>query len=293
MQTLNYYKNKSLVTLVVCLSISLLLMVFNVSIKKFNVRSIFFFITYPIEHGVTAVSHFFGNAFTGLAKINELEKELAVSRERLAMYQEKLLLYSHVVEENEQLKQTLGIKDNLSYDAIYAKIIFRDPNLQGDYFVIDKGKLDGIHNDMPVVSFDANENLFLVGKTVEVNLTASKVKLLTARNFYLGVSLKDSGYVGILSGNGAWNQNCVLDYIPREANPYVGQQVVTSGESDIFPYGLVVGSVVGIGRNVMEEFFQKLYIRPAYKYSILKDVFILKWQPAAEANVLIESGYEQ
>ncbi len=293
MQTLSYYKNKSIVALVVCLSISLILMIFNVSFKSFNIRSVFFFVTYPIEHGVSAISGFFGNVFNGLARIRELEEELTLSRERLAKYQEKLLLYSRITEENERLKKLLGIRENISYETIYARIIFRDPTLQGDYFIIDKGSLDGIRNDMPVVSFDESENLFLVGKTVEVNLTASKLKLLTARNFYLGVSLKDSGYVGILSGNGAWNQNCVLDYIPREANPYIGQQLVTSGESDIFPYGLLVGTVVGIGRNVMEEFFQKLYIRPAYRYSTIKDVFILKWEPAAEANVLIESSYEQ
>lgn len=293
MQTLNYYKNKSLVTLVVCLSISLVLMIFNVSFKNFNIRSVFFFITYPIEHGVSAVSRFFGNAFSGFARIKELEEELAMSRERLAKYQEKLLLYSRVVEENERLKTLLDIKENLEYEATYARIIFRDPTLQGDYFIIDKGSIDGIGNDMPVVSFDENEDLILVGKTVEVNLTASKVKLVTARNFYLGVSLKDSGYVGILSGNGSWNQNCILDYIPREANPYIGQQLVTSGESDIFPYGLIVGTVIGVGHNVMEEFFQKLYIRPSYKYSIIKDVFILKWEPSAEANMLIESSYEQ
>lgn len=291
MRNISSFKKRSIITLFILLSISFGLMFFNLSETIF-IRKVIAFITYPIELGTKSIGEFFGNLFNSLARINQLEKELSLTKERLKNYQEKLLLYSKLVDENAHLKKVLSIKESLSYDTIYARIMFRDPTLMGNFYIINKGIKDNITENMPVVSYDSNGNLFLVGKTVEVNLTASKVKLITAKNFYVGVALESSGYVGILNGQGAWNQNCVVDYIPSEIIPQAGERVVTSGESDIFPYGITVGKVVGVRKSVLQEFFQKLYIRPEYNYPTLRDVFILKWKPSTEIKSLIESSYE-
>lgn len=286
------HKNRSVITLAILLSVSLLLMVFNVKLEGLKIRNVFFTITYPIEYAVTGVSNFFKNTFAGITRIQELEEELVTTRQRLVDYQEKLLLYEHIIDENEELKELLNIQEEIDYTATYAQIIFRDPTLEGDYFVIDKGSSDGLEVDMPVVSFDTNEVMFLVGRLTEVTPFASKVKLLTSKTFYLGVTLEDSGYVGILNGNGSWNQNCVVDYIPLEATAYAGQGVVTSGESDIFPDDILVGTIVGVAQSLLDEFFYTLYIKPEYNYSTIEHVFILEWEPVAEANILIEESYE-
>lgn len=293
MQNIYLYKNKSTLTVIILLSISFATIFLNLQFENFKISRIFFFITYPFQAAIKGVSNFFGNTFTGFTRIKQLEKELSETRQRLLNYQEKTLLYSEIIKENTRLKQTLDIKKNINYETTYAQIIFRDPSLQGDYFVINKGKLDNIRDNMPVVSFDTNGQIFLVGKTTEVSMLASKVRILTAGNFLLGVALKDSGYVGILNGNGSWNQNCILQFIPVEANAYIGQEVVTSGESDIFPYGILVGKVVAREKNVVEEFFQKLYIRPEFDYSRIKELFILQWSPGTEVNDLVEDSYEQ
>lgn len=293
MQNLYFYKNKPIIVLTILLTLSISLMFLNVGVKNFNVRSIFFFISYPVEYAVSAVGNFFKNTFSGFSRIRELEKELRQTKIRLIKYQEKNILYSKVMKDNSNYMQLLEIKDELDYETIYARIVFRDPTILGDYYIINKGSLDKIKNNMAVVSFDTNGNIFLVGKTVEVNISASKVKLLTAKNFYLGVSMKDTGYIGILSGEGTWNQNCLVNYVPIEANAYIGEEVITSGESDVFPWGIQVGKIVGIGKSIMEEFFQTLYVQPEYEYLRLKDVFIIRWKPNTEINTLIESSYEQ
>jgi rod shape-determining protein MreC len=293
MRNLSFYKNKPLITLLILLVLSVALMFLNTRIKSFNIRSVFFFITYPIEYGISAVGDFFHNTVTGISKRRELEAELDIAMERLRRYQERLLLYSQVINENERLKRILDIKESIDYETLYARIVFRDPTFLGDFFIIDKGRRDDITENMAVVSHNEDGELYLVGKTTEVGFSASKVKLITARNFYLGVSLKNTGYVGLLSGLGSWHQNCEVDYIPIEANTYIGESVITSGESETFPYGIKVGRVVGIGKSVMEEFFQKLYIKPEYSYSKTKDVFIIRWEPSAEIGSLLEGAYEQ
>ncbi|OHD54133.1 MAG: rod shape-determining protein MreC [Spirochaetes bacterium GWF1_51_8] len=292
MDNIFIFRNRSFLVFLVLLAVSTLLMVLNINIS-INIRQVFSVIVIPIERGISGIGGFFDNLFNGITRINELEKELQIAQERLINYQEKMLLYSQLVEENTHLKIVLSIKENLQYETVYARIIFRDPTLMGDYYIINKGAMDDIRDNMPVVSFDTNGNIYLVGKISEVSLNASKVKIITAKSFYLGISLQASGYVGILSGQGSWNQNCNADYIPSEADPEIGDRVVTSGESDIFPYGLMVGHVAGVSKSVMEEFFQRVYIAPGFKYSALKEVFILDWRPGAEASKIIENTYEQ
>ncbi len=292
MTSLYFYKNKSLVTLILLLLTSLALMFMNVKLSLFNIRSPFFFLTYPVEFVAKGVSDLVENTVNGIGRIHKLEEQLNSANKRLLHYQEKLLLYSQVVSENETLKRQLGLKGILKYESTYARVVYRDPNLTADYLIINKGTLDGLRRNMPVVSSTTNGELFLLGKVIEVNLTASKVKLLTAADFYVGVSVRNKGYVGILRGNGSWNQNLVVDYIPQEADIRVGDSVITSGESDIFPFGLPVGRVTAIGKSSIEEFFQKLYLKPLYSYSIVKNVFIVDWHPSAEIKDLIESSYE-
>jgi rod shape-determining protein MreC len=268
-------------------------MFLNVKLTVFNIRSVFLFLTYPIEWSVSAAGNFFAHSVTSFNTIQKLENELAFNKERLQRYQEEVLLLSQIKKENDDLRNTLDIKSRLNYTTCYAKVVFREPNLTGDYLIVNKGSLDGIKNNMPVVSYDLSGQIFLVGKVIEITLGGSKVKLITAADSSIGVMLKNSGYVGVMKGIGSWQQNCVVEFIPFEANSYVGEEVVTSGESDVFPPGILIGKVIGIGRNTMEEFYKKLFVKPEYKYGKLKDVFIIDWKPGLQLNDLMEKASEQ
>jgi rod shape-determining protein MreC len=286
MQNLSITRNRSIIVLILFLGLSIGFMFLNVKITTFSVRNIFFFITYPIQYSFTAVGKFFVNTATSIARIQQLEEELKTTKERLLRYQENLLLTSQIEKENDDLRRVLSIRSNVTHTSMYARVVFRDPNLTGDYYVIDKGILDGVRNDMPVMAYGDEGEVYLIGRTIEANLTACKVKLVTAADSYIGVTLKTSGYIGILRGFGSWNQNSVVDYIPIEANAFVGEDIVTSGESDVFPAGLQIGKIVGIGKSNPEDFFKKIYAKPDIKYTKIRDVFIIDWKPAAETSTL-------
>lgn len=289
MQNLSLTRNRSILVLIILLAISIGLMFMNIKLTAFSVRNVFFFLTYPIQYSVTSVGKFFVNTITSISRIQQLEEELKTTKERLIKYQENLLLYSQIEKENIDLKKVLGIQSNVTHTSIYARIVFRDPNLTGDYYIINKGLLDGVRNDMPVVSYNEEGEVYLVGRTLEANLTATKVRLVTAADSYIGVVLKTSGYIGILRGFGSWNQNSVVDYIPIEANAFIGEEIITSGESDVFPSGLLIGRIVGIGSSNPEDFFKKIYVKPMLKYTRIRDVFIIDWKPSREENILNKS----
>lgn len=284
MQNLSVTRNRSVLILIILLVASVGLMFMNVKLTAFSVRNLFFFITYPIQYSVSSVGKFFVNSITGIARIQQLEDELKTTKERLIKYQENLLLYSQIEKENTDLRKVLGIQSNINHSSIYARVVFRDPNLTGDYYIINKGLMDGVHDDMPVVAYNDEGEVYLIGRTLEANLSATKVRLVTAADSYIGVVLKTSGYIGILRGFGSWNQNAVVDYIPIEANAFSGEDIVTSGESDVFPAGMLIGKIVGIGNSNPEDFFKKIYVKPLLKYTRIRDVFIIDWKPSKQEN---------
>ena len=59
------------------------------------------------------------------------------------------------------------MKKNIIHSTKYARVVFRDPTLAGDFFIIDKGSMDDIREDMPVVSYDTDGQIFLVGKRLK------------------------------------------------------------------------------------------------------------------------------
>lgn len=285
---------KTLFLALVLLLISLFMMSSKIDTNKFYFRTFLFTTLFNIEHGTMSIFESIKNVFVNVKKIGSLEEQLEQTEQRLLRYRELTFLYTQLQRENEQLKAMLKIRSQLIYPAHYSKVIFKDPTLLADYLIIDKGKNDGIKINMPVItSSEENNKLILIGKIIEVSDKASKVRLISAKNLFLGVRLVETGYAGILRGQGAWNQNLALDYIPIEANTKLGEEVVSSGESEIYPPGLFIGTISGIGQNIMEEFFQILYIKPSFDYNKLSEVFVLEYNNDYQISNLTEDEYER
>ena len=65
-----------------------------------------------------------------------------------------------------------------------------------------------------------------------------------------------------------------LREVPKGLLVTIGDTVVTSGYSDIFPSGLMVGTVSSVIEKP-ENFFKEIKVKPAASMSKLKEVFIL------------------
>lgn len=276
------------------LFLSMILMSSKINTDRFHFRTFLFSMVYTIENSIVTVYNSMKNVFANVKQIRTLESRLESAEQRLLRYRELTFLYEQLQKENENFRKMLNIQSRLNYKAYYSQVLFRDPSLLSDYIIINKGRKDGIKRNMPVVrSSEQDERLILVGKVIEVSHNASKVHLVTAKNFYIGVRLSETGYTGILSGQGAWNQDLLLNYIPIEATPQLGEEVITSGESEIYPAGLYIGKVRGIGQNVMEEYFQILYIKPELDYTKLSEVFVLNFNNNFQIEELTDIPYER
>ncbi len=169
------------------------------------------------------------------------------AREYISLREENRKL----VEENNKLynllKSSYRITSFESYnvnDSVYkrkyiytdAKVINNSTNKQYNYITLNKGKNHGIEQDMAVLSNDG-----IVGIVKDVTENYSLVISLLNRNLKVNAKIKRTGHFGPLLWTGKGHSKVILTDIPHHVEILVGDTVVTSGYSAIFPEGYMIG----------------------------------------------------
>ncbi|MCA1747601.1 MAG: rod shape-determining protein MreC, partial [Bacteroidales bacterium] len=96
----------------------------------------------------------------------------------------------------------------------------------------------GIEGDMAVISEEG-----IVGIVLASSSNFSTVIPVINRDFRLSVKTKKDNLAGILRWEGGNHRQANLNEIPFHAEPEVGDTIVTSGYSAVFPEGLFVGTI--------------------------------------------------
>ncbi|MGL6064676.1 MAG: rod shape-determining protein MreC [Fusobacteriaceae bacterium] len=141
------------------------------------------------------------------------------------------------MEENERLKKLLEMKKNNSEFKV-ASVTFRHISDLYKKFYIDLGEKDGIKNGM-VALVGGN----LIGKIEEVYPKYSIVKMITC-NEVLVSGLSSRGVLGIVTSNS--EDETKLKFMPSviQNNVEIGDEIFTSGISDIYDKGLSLGKII-------------------------------------------------
>lgn len=124
------------------------------------------------------------------------------------------------------------------YTVMKAGVIKNSLNMADNYITLDRGRDAGIRPDMGVV--DANGVVGIVYKT-----SAHYSLVIPLLNSKSSVSCKivGSDYFGYLKWEGGDSRFAYLKDLPRHAEFNLGDTVVTSGYSTVFPAGVMVGTV--------------------------------------------------
>ncbi len=124
------------------------------------------------------------------------------------------------------------------YRIFKANVIKNSLMMADNYITLDAGEEAGIRPDMGVV--DANGVVGIVYKT-----SAHYSLVLPLLNSKSSISCKivGSDYFGYLKWEGGDSRFAYLKDLPRHAEFNLGDTVVTSGYSAVFPAGVMVGTV--------------------------------------------------
>lgn len=124
------------------------------------------------------------------------------------------------------------------YQYLIAKVIDNTTNRSANYLTIDKGRKHGIHKDMAVTGPGG-----VVGIVTEVSDNFSSVMSVLHAKSKISAKLKAGNYVGTIVWTGGNATVAKLKDIPVHVKMKIGDTVMTSGYSMIFPEGIPVGTV--------------------------------------------------
>ena len=168
---------------------------------------------------------------------------------------------------NRRLQQLLDFRSELPGGAITASIIANSATSWFQSCVLNKGSADGVRKGMAVVT-----PLGIIGKVVSVTGRTAKVLLLTDPNSGIDVLVQRTRSRGIVSGS--LESGTVLKYMKRSEDVQEGDRLVTSGMDNVFPKGLLVGTVIKV-RKQNRGLFQSVEVWPAVQAGRVEEVLVV------------------
>lgn len=154
-------------------------------------------------------------------------------REELA---EEMIRNNSIQNELEKIKDAQIDYSVADYDHVLAGIVGYHGMFEERTLVIDKGSLDGIKPGYPVITTSG-----VIGKIVTVSLNFSIVLPYTNSSFQLGVMSARNHLQGLLISD--IHGNSFMTHIKLGSDVAIGDTIVTSNISSIFPANFPVGKV--------------------------------------------------
>lgn len=168
------------------------------------------------------------------------------------------------VAENARLNALLGFHPRQIERLLPAEIIGGGAALDSQVLYLNRGTADGVARNMPVLCPQG-----VVGKITQTFPHESEVLLITDPGSGVGAMLARSHGHGVLWGRGPGETS--LRFVSAHEAVSRGEAVVTSGEDQIFPAGLPLGTVTAARRG---QPFWRIQVRPAAPITELNDVLI-------------------
>ena len=209
-----------------------------------------------------------------LDKNKELERQVLQLKEELNTYTADSLL-----KQVSKLTQTL--ETDIAYEFAIAKVVNNSTTHLSNYITINKGEKDGIKPDMGVLSESG-----VAGIVSTVSSHFAVIIPILNPKFQLSCKIKGSEFLGTLKWNGRNARYANLIQLPRHTIFEVGDSVVTSGYSAVFPEGLLIGTVESFDNDEQQNNFYTLKVKLATQFETLHNVCVVTNKDQTEQRTL-------
>lgn len=251
------------------LILSFILMALNDNVQVKQMRTIATVGLGVLQHQLSFIPRYFR-----LAEENELLRRMnlqladEVSRLREAKLQ------------NLRLRQSMGLKEVSSYPVLAANVVSKNLIMLRNTLTIDVGTSDGVAETMPVVSHEG-----LVGVVVAVSENYALINILLNTEFRVSGKNQRSRVDGIVSSNG---KEVFFKNVATSQDVQVGDPIVTSNYSNMFPEGIRIGVVQSVETSP-GSMFKRIKLAGGVDFVRLEEVFVVARTADPERQTL-ESG---
>ncbi|NLN47603.1 MAG: rod shape-determining protein MreC [Clostridiales bacterium] len=221
----------------------------------------------PVQKVFYKTGEFFKGTFSTLFELKELKNRNEILEEEISKLKEENRKLYQMALENKRLRSILDFTEaNTDFKYIGAEITGKDPGNWFDIFTIDKGLINGVEANDPVITGEG-----LVGRIIEVGSNYSKVLSIIDERSSISIVVNRTRDTGIVSGTVSSELIAVM---PLESDIIKGDDIITSNFSTL-PSGLYIGKVESVEKS--ERKLQKVVtVRTSVDFKKLEEVFVLK-----------------
>ncbi len=183
-----------------------------------------------------------------------------------------------LVEENARLRsmlyeltdsQTVDSARNMSRDGVIAaRVIDNSVRKDDNYMTVNKGSNDGVGKGMGVYNSTG-----VIGVIMASGKSYSVVMPILNGNTSISSKIKGTDNFGFLEWSGGDPYTAQLKDVPYHSNVEVGDTVVTTGFSSVFPENITIGTVADVQR-LSNGYTLKILVSLAVDMSDLGWVYI-------------------
>ena len=252
------FKSKSLFQVAVFCAILL----FFAAVIPASRSTVINFLTFPLKTLIFVKRQITGIVFYNrfMAQNEILKKENDLLRHRLNETAEILL-------ENKRLASLLAFQQKSSYNLIAARVIGHSSDSWSSLIIIDKGTRNGVKKGYAVINY-----LGLLGRVIETSSSTSKIMLMNDPNIGVSALVQRSRQEGLITGT--LGGSLIMKYLPNDADITISDEIITSGLTETYPKGLLIGSVVAINSDFSGLSLYAI-VKPAVNLSSLEEVLVV------------------
>lgn len=222
----------------------------------------------PITRSFVRTENWFSDNWHNYVWLRGVRKENEDLKDQIVQMKMREVRLLEDANQARRLQKLLNFKQQFISQTVAAQVISTTGSEFSRAVYIDKGTNDGIKDDMPVVSPEG-----VAGKVLQAFPTTSLVLLINDPSSGAGVILEKSRLQGIVRGDPNAVGTVVIRNVMADEKVEVGDRVLTSGGDQVFPKGMMVGTVSSVQPG--NDIFLKIRVRPAAPINRLEEVLVI------------------
>lgn len=156
------------------------------------------------------------------------------------------------------------------YKYVVAKVVLNTIGKRNNYIMLDKGSRSGIQKDMAVITSHG-----IVGTVVNVSENFSWVMSLLNKQTRISGRILKNNQMGTIVWNGVDHRYGTLVDIPAHVKIARGDTIVSSGFSNIFPAGILIGTISDF-RVEQGDHFYTIPFKFSVDFNALQYVYVVR-----------------
>lgn len=231
----------------------------------------------PVETVLSVATYHVRDAASQWRTLRSLQEENRELRNRVAELTARNQLLEEAWRENALLRSLLGLVESRDETLVPAVVIGRPVSNWWSQVTINRGRRHGIAAPMPVLTSEG-----VVGRVISVTETTAEVLLLIDPKSAVGAIVRRTSEPVVVEGVAQGPTRLRLRALVAGSDLQVGDVVVTSRFSRIFPPGMTIGRIAEVAPSQPGR-AAEAWVEPVVDFDRLEVVAVLAHTPPALA----------